>query len=140
MKCGSWPLQVAYLEKLRSEKLHACGVMIQKHIRGWLAKVTFGKMKRSALAIQCRVRGIMARRLAKLKRDTRAAVVIQANYKAYKARAGYLAKREMVVKLQVSSGYRVDTRNFHEYLLHNFVRFRTILLMCLSVRLSVIIT
>lgn len=94
--------QVAYLEKLRSEKLHACGVMIQKHIRGWLAKIKFRKMKRSALLVQCRIRGIMARRLAKLKRETRAAVIIQSNYKAYKARKAYLVGRERVVKLQVS--------------------------------------
>ena len=28
--------QVAYMEKLRSEKLRDCGIMIQKHVKGWL--------------------------------------------------------------------------------------------------------
>ena len=28
--------QVAYMEKLRSDKLMFCGIMIQKHVKGWL--------------------------------------------------------------------------------------------------------
>jgi myosin-5 len=27
---------VAYMEKLRSDKLRYCGIMIQKHVKGWL--------------------------------------------------------------------------------------------------------
>lgn len=54
--------QVAYLEKLRSDRLRACGVMIQKHIRGWLAKNRYTKIRRTVLLVQTRARGMLARR------------------------------------------------------------------------------
>jgi myosin-5 len=54
--------QVAYLEKLRSEKLKSCGIIIQKHIRGWLARSKYVKIKRSILLIQSNARGCLARR------------------------------------------------------------------------------
>jgi myosin-5 len=58
--------QVAYLEKLRSEKLKSCGIMIQKHIRGWLARSKYVKMKKSALLLQRFSRGLLARRFMPL--------------------------------------------------------------------------
>ena len=93
--------QVAYLEKLRTEKLRACGVMIQKHVRGWQARSRFLKVKRSTLLIQCYARGLLARRLARCKRESRAAVVIQANWKAHVQRRQFLDTRMRMVKLQV---------------------------------------
>ncbi len=93
--------QVAYLEKLRTEKLRACGVMIQKHVRGWQSRSRFIKIKRSTLLIQCYARGMLARRLAKCKRETRAAVIIQSNWRAHLKRREYLATRERMIKLQV---------------------------------------
>ena len=54
--------QVAYLEKLRSEKLRACGVLIQKMVRGWLARNRYRKLLRTVLLVQTYGRGVMARR------------------------------------------------------------------------------
>lgn len=49
--------QVAYLEKLRSDKLrHAC-VVIQKSVRGWLQRRRFLCLRRAALTIQQYFRG-----------------------------------------------------------------------------------
>lgn len=93
--------QVAYLEKLRTEKLRSSGVMIQKHIRGWLARSKYVKMKRSALLIQSHARGLLARRLLKLKRETRAAIRIQSTWRSYVARRDYLKARSSILKIQV---------------------------------------
>ena len=54
--------QVAYLEKLRSNKLRACGIVIQRHIRGWLARTKYAKVRRAALLVQRHARGLIARR------------------------------------------------------------------------------
>ena len=54
--------QVAYLEKLRSDKLRACGVLIQKMVRGWLARTRYTKIRRTVLLVQTYGRGLMARR------------------------------------------------------------------------------
>jgi len=55
--------QVAYLEKLRSDKLRACSVVIQKIVRGWLAKRRYVKIRRAVLLLQKYGRGAIARRL-----------------------------------------------------------------------------
>ena len=98
--------QVAYLEKLRSEKLRSCGIMIQKHIRGWLARYKYVKIKKSCLLIQRYTRGLLARRLLKLKRETRAAVIIQSKWRSYISRRNFLSIRENLIKLQaICRGY-----------------------------------
>ncbi len=93
--------QVAYLEKLRSAKLRASGIMIQKHIRGWLAKCKYQKMRKSATLIQTYGKGVLARRLLKLKQQTRAAVTIQSGWRGYLCRKSYLNMLKNVIKLQV---------------------------------------
>lgn len=98
--------QVAYLEKLRTDKLKASGIMIQKHIRGWLARSRYVKIKKSALLMQRYARGLLARRLVKNKRETRAAIKIQSAWRGYKARMQYLEMRQFIVRLQaISRGY-----------------------------------
>lgn len=54
---------MAYLEKLRSDKLRACGVLIQKMVRGFLARNRYRKLRRTVLLVQTYGRGVMARRL-----------------------------------------------------------------------------
>lgn len=54
--------QVAYLEKLRADKLRAATIMIQKTVRGWLQKVKYRRLKAAALTLQRFCRGHLARR------------------------------------------------------------------------------
>ena len=54
--------QVAYLEKLRSDRLQSCGIMIQKHIRGWLARNKYKKVKKMVQYVQTYGRGLISRR------------------------------------------------------------------------------
>ena len=53
--------QVAYMEKLRSDKLKACGIMIQKNVKMWLYRKKYLTMLRSARVIQRWTRGHLAR-------------------------------------------------------------------------------
>ena len=55
--------QVAYMERLRSDRLRACGRLIQKMVRGWLARQRYIKLQRTARLVQTFGRGMMARRL-----------------------------------------------------------------------------
>jgi len=55
--------QVAYMERLRSDRLRECGRLIQKMVRGWLARQHYIKLQRTARLIQTFGRGLMARRL-----------------------------------------------------------------------------
>ena len=53
---------MAYLEKLRSDRLRTCSILIQKIVRGWLAKQRFTKIRRAVLLLQKYSRGALARR------------------------------------------------------------------------------
>ncbi|XP_069102080.1 LOW QUALITY PROTEIN: unconventional myosin-Va-like [Argopecten irradians] len=111
--------QVAYLEKLRSEKLRACGVMIQKHVKGWLARRRYKKVMRSIKLIQKHGRGVLARRHAKFLRETKAATRIQKVFKGFQARKVFNVKKRAVIKLQACIrglfGRREYQKQMHEH-------------------------
>ncbi|XP_064645972.1 unconventional myosin-Va-like isoform X4 [Lineus longissimus] len=95
--------QVAYLEKLRADKLRACGVMIQKHIRGWLQRRKYVKIKRTVLLSQMYGRGFLARKKALFLRRTRAATTIQKHWRGYIQYTQYMRVRCAVLTIQAFS-------------------------------------
>ncbi|XP_056002833.1 unconventional myosin-Va-like isoform X5 [Ostrea edulis] len=92
--------QVAYLEKLRSDKLKACGIMIQKHVKGWLARRRYQRITKSIMLLQKYGRGLLARRHAKFLRETFAATRIQKRWRGHTARVRYLKIRGAAVVIQ----------------------------------------
>lgn len=50
------------MERLRSDRLRACGRLIQKMVRGWLARQRYVKLRRTVRLVQTYGRGMMARR------------------------------------------------------------------------------
>uniref|UniRef100_A0A669P8R8 Myosin VC n=1 Tax=Phasianus colchicus TaxID=9054 RepID=A0A669P8R8_PHACC len=81
--------QVAYLEKLRSDKLrHAC-IVIQKGVRGWRQRRRFLRVKQAAVTIQQYFRGQRAVRqaiTAQALKQTWAAIIIQKYCRGYLVR------------------------------------------------------
>ncbi|XP_072528418.1 unconventional myosin-Va isoform X2 [Salminus brasiliensis] len=92
--------QVAYLEKLRADKLRAACIQIQKTIRCWVARKKYLRLRRSTITIQRYVRGQQARALCKTLRRTKAAVVIQKYQRMCAARRLYQRKQTAAVLLQ----------------------------------------
>ncbi|XP_031715429.1 unconventional myosin-Va-like isoform X1 [Anarrhichthys ocellatus] len=92
--------QVAYLEKLRSDKLRMACVRIQKTIRCWLARKKYLRMRESAVTIQRHVRGHQARCYVKFLRRTRAAVLIQRNVRMWLTRTRYQQQRSAAITVQ----------------------------------------
>uniref|UniRef100_A0AAR2ISI7 Myosin VAb n=1 Tax=Pygocentrus nattereri TaxID=42514 RepID=A0AAR2ISI7_PYGNA len=114
--------QVAYLEKLRADKLRAACVQIQKTIRCWLSRKKYLRLRRATITIQRYVRGQQARtcicitpqvkvrknyinlqqlnKLVSSLRRTKAAVVIQKYQRMCAARRLYQRKRAALVYLQ----------------------------------------
>ena len=50
------------MEKLRGDRLRACGIMIQKHVRGWLLRKRYRTVRGATCTLQRWVRGFLARR------------------------------------------------------------------------------
>ena len=44
--------QVAYLEKRRTDKLRACGILIQRMIRGWFYRKRYVKLRMVVVGVQ----------------------------------------------------------------------------------------
>uniref|UniRef100_A0A8D2QDF6 Myosin VC n=1 Tax=Zonotrichia albicollis TaxID=44394 RepID=A0A8D2QDF6_ZONAL len=78
--------QVAYLEKLRSDRLRQACTLLQRRVRGWLQRRRFLALRRAALTVQQYYRGQQAITARNLK-ETWAAIVIQ------KYCRGYLVRR-----------------------------------------------
>ncbi|VDI30913.1 Hypothetical predicted protein, partial [Mytilus galloprovincialis] len=100
--------QVAYLEKLRSDKLRSCGIMIQKHVKGWLERKRYRKITKSITLLQKYGRGLLARRIRGFfgRREfekalhTHRAVVIQRYARGWLARVRYRRVIRGIIKLQ----------------------------------------
>ncbi|XP_074661653.1 unconventional myosin-Va-like [Tubulanus polymorphus] len=92
--------QVAYFEKLRADKLRTCGVMIQKHVRGWLQRRRYRKILKTVYLVQRYGRGLLARRKAKRLRETAAAIKIQSCYRGYRQWKRYERIRAAVLTIQ----------------------------------------
>ncbi|GLD58238.1 unconventional myosin-Va isoform X4, partial [Lates japonicus] len=92
--------QVAYLEKLRADKLRAACIRIQKTIRCWLARKKYLRKRSAAITIQRFTRGYQARCLAKFMRRTQAATIIQKYQRMYVERKRYRQKQAAALVMQ----------------------------------------
>nr|XP_020447980.1 unconventional myosin-Va isoform X1 [Monopterus albus] len=92
--------QVAYLEKLRADKLRAACIRIQKTIRCWLARKRYLRQRSAAITIQRFTRGYQARCLAKFMRRTQAATIIQKYQRMYVERKRYRQKQAAALAMQ----------------------------------------
>ncbi|KAL0160245.1 hypothetical protein M9458_043970, partial [Cirrhinus mrigala] len=53
--------KVAVMEKLRGDRLHAAGVLIQSWVRGWLQRRHYQRLRWATFILQRYIRGTLAR-------------------------------------------------------------------------------
>ena len=53
---------MAYLERLRSRRLHEAGVCVQRHVRGWIQRKRYRQFRTATVLVQTHARGLLARR------------------------------------------------------------------------------
>ncbi|CAO3687206.1 unnamed protein product [Rhizopus stolonifer] len=94
--------QLAYMEKLRSDKLNESAMILQKNARGYLARLRYLRVKKLVLALQSIARRQFAKHKMELIRQEHAATVIQTNWRRYIARKRYLQTRAFVVQVQAA--------------------------------------
>ena len=98
--------QVALLERIRAQKLRDCAILMQKVVRGWLVRRNYVMIKQAILRLQTLGRGYLARKEFKRMREERAAIRIQACWKAYRSRLNYVKLRKSILQIQAySRGY-----------------------------------
>ncbi|OTF73602.1 hypothetical protein BLA29_007410, partial [Euroglyphus maynei] len=94
------PGQVALLERIRSQKLRECAILIQKMIRGWLERKRYQRIRQATLALQRYGRGWLARRHYQHLRQTKAATVIQKYWRGYVQHCRYQTIRKSIMAIQ----------------------------------------
>ncbi|XP_076012273.1 unconventional myosin-Va isoform X1 [Genypterus blacodes] len=92
--------QVAYLEKLRADKLRVACIRIQKTIRCWLARKKYLRQRSAAITIQRFTRGYQARCLVKFMRRTQAATTIQKYQRMCVEKKRYRQKQAAALAMQ----------------------------------------
>ncbi|XP_033970578.1 unconventional myosin-Vb isoform X2 [Trematomus bernacchii] len=111
--------QVAYLEKLRADRFRSACIRIQKTVRGWLQRVRFLKIRKTAVTLQRYGRGFMARRHADFLRQTRAALICQKQLRMVRDRQAFLRVRRAAATIQAFTRGMFTRRIFKEFLLHH---------------------
>nr|XP_046208191.1 unconventional myosin-Vc-like isoform X1 [Oncorhynchus gorbuscha] len=95
--------QVAYLEKLRLDRLRKACLTIQKHVRGWSHRRKFLRMREAAIVLQQYVRGqrqICKTVTAAALKQGWASVVIQRYWRSYLTRQIYRMVRSSSIIIQ----------------------------------------
>lgn len=105
--------QVAYLERLRSERLLKAVVRIQKTVRGFLVRRRYTRTLTATNTLQRYVRGFLARRKAEGMRRNKAATKIQASIRGFIARSKYLRLKRTAIGLQTRGRGVLARRKFN---------------------------
>jgi myosin-5 len=92
--------QLAYLEKLRSDRFDACAIVLQKNVRRFVYRRRYMRICDTALRLQCLARKRIAQKKLLRLQQEKAATLIQTNFRRFKARNEYLAKKDFAIKLQ----------------------------------------
>ncbi|XP_041652628.1 unconventional myosin-Vc isoform X2 [Cheilinus undulatus] len=95
--------QVAYLEKLRLDRLRGACVTIQKHVRGWSQRRKYLRMREAAIILQQYIRGQRSIRKtvsATTLKQGWAALVIQRHWRGYRMRQIYMVVRVASITIQ----------------------------------------
>ncbi|XP_049664330.1 unconventional myosin-Vb-like [Accipiter gentilis] len=110
--------QVAYLEELRYRRLRSACVLLQRHLRGWLARTRFRRARVAAVCLQRHARGMLARRFTRMLRRTRAAVTLQKTLRMVLARHSYLRMHRAVITIQAFARGMFARRLYQQMVWH----------------------
>jgi len=91
---------LAYFEKLRTERLRQCVVLVQKNARRFIYQKHYVETKKAALYVQNAIRRKVAQIKCREIRENLAAITIQKYARGFLARKAYLQQRESAIAIQ----------------------------------------
>lgn len=118
--------QMAQLDKLRTDHMNGGAIVIQKHVRGFLARRYFAQRRKAVVLLQAAVRAYFARMQLKGMREQRGALIIQRYWRGYTARSSYRKAYRLILQLQSMWRGRTARHRFeHMRRLHAAVSIQT---------------
>jgi len=91
---------LAYLEKIRSDRLNKAIIMVQKNIKCYIYKKRYMKIREAALTVQSAIRMKVAKLLFESKREEYAAIKIQKIIRGFICRKKYNKLRKAAIVVQ----------------------------------------
>ncbi|KAF9355844.1 Myosin type-2 heavy chain 1 [Mortierella sp. NVP85] len=91
---------LAYMENMRTSKLNAFAITIQKNMRRFVAQKHFQIMRKTALRLQCYARQVHARNVVRALREEKSATLLQTFLRGYVQRKKFVAARNHVLRVQ----------------------------------------
>ncbi|KAL0095549.1 P-loop containing nucleoside triphosphate hydrolase protein [Phycomyces blakesleeanus] len=111
--------QLAYMEKLRSDRWNACATLVQKNARRFIARIQYLRTKEFILKLQQLARQkVAAQNLITLRKE-KAVVVLQKYWRGHLARVKHKRQLAFVVQLQASVRALVARKRFALIREHN---------------------
>ncbi|KAG0174050.1 Myosin type-2 heavy chain 1 [Apophysomyces sp. BC1034] len=104
--------QLAYMEKLRTDRWNECAIILQKNMRRFIARIHYLRTKELVMKLQQIARQKMGVRKLELLRQEKAAVVIQKYWRRYIVRKRYLKQRALIVQLQAGARALIARKHF----------------------------
>ncbi|KAJ9582514.1 hypothetical protein L9F63_003128, partial [Diploptera punctata] len=106
--------QVAYLEKLRADKLRQCCIIIQKQVRAFICRKKYLRKHRATRCIQRYARGFMARRRVYHIRRNKAAICIQRHIRGWVKRTQFRKTKLCILGLQARARGLLARRRYQQ--------------------------
>ncbi|KAF9918847.1 Myosin type-2 heavy chain 1 [Lobosporangium transversale] len=91
---------LAYMEKLRTDKLNAYATLIQKNLRRFVCQKKYHRQRNAAIKIQAFARRIIAQKEARKLREERSAIMLQTFLRGYVQRKKYVETRNHILRIQ----------------------------------------
>ncbi|ODQ64492.1 hypothetical protein NADFUDRAFT_52130 [Nadsonia fulvescens var. elongata DSM 6958] len=105
---------LAHLEKLRTERLNECAIIIQKNVRKTIQQTKYLKIRQSIVAVQALIRAHLARAKIEDIKRSQAATIIQTNWRGYVARRDYNRIKQNILSLQSVIRGALIRKSIHE--------------------------
>ncbi|KAG2221465.1 hypothetical protein INT45_005006 [Circinella minor] len=111
--------QLAYLEKLRTDRLTEVAIILQKNARRFIARRRYLRILKVVTQLQQVIRKKIGQaKLDQLRRE-KAAITIQKYWRRYAARKWYLKQRSIIIQIQAASRALVARKRFSMIREHN---------------------
>ncbi|KAF9329450.1 Myosin type-2 heavy chain 1, partial [Podila minutissima] len=91
---------LAYMEKLRTDKLNMYATLIQKNMRRFVCQKRYQIARRAAIKLQCLARKLYAEKQLRILREESSALLLQTFLRAYIQRKKFVENRNHVLRIQ----------------------------------------
>ncbi|KAG0019098.1 Myosin type-2 heavy chain 1 [Podila clonocystis] len=105
---------LAYMEKLRTDKLNMYATLIQKNMRRFVCQKRYQIARRAAIKLQCLARKLYAEKQLRILREESSAILLQTFLRGYIQRKKFVESRNHVLRIQCAIRLKMARTAFQQ--------------------------